>query len=49
MQFQILINISRISPIIYIICIFFFSFFPFGNVLKLLFHDFFYIVYIISF
>ena len=34
MQFQILINISRINPFICIICVFFYTTYPFKNVLK---------------
>ena len=33
MQFQILIIIGRINPIIYVICVFFTTF-PFGSILK---------------
>ena len=40
MQFQVLINIGRINPIICIICIFF-STFRFGSVFKQLFDNFF--------
>ena len=42
MQFQILINIGRINPIIFNICVFF-STLPFESVLKLLVYDFFHI------
>ena len=44
MQFQILINIGRINPIICIICVFFITF-SFGSVLKRLFDDFFHITF----
>ena len=43
-QFQSLINIGRINPIICIICVFFTTF-PFGSVLKQLFDDLFHITF----